>query len=481
MKRFLYFWIFSLIFFSIVSADIISINSGGDNNLIINPGSNIEGFFFDLGLISKLSDPLNVNLVSLDGSNKSNIDLSCSAFISDSSKTKVNVSVRWYKWDILNFSQNFSNNYVNGSTFSSVLGNGNLSSGNAWKCSVQFYSGSSFSDWVNSSVVEIYDPPVYVCGNGVCEPGETAASCPADCSVTPPTPPSGGGGGGGGDSPPGVVPSQKTFYLVPDFIPFKMDKGTYFKKELTIVNNGSSSFEIQNYVFGVSDFVFPESKNVLVYPGENVTLNLDIYISNRVYADVYVGYILFKSEDFEQQVRIILDVKDRGALFDIRTEVIKKYINPGGRVRAEVSMINMGELRNFDIEFIYKIVDFEGKEYTIKKEDFAINRTHTGIFYIDIPKDIPIGNYLFYTRILAPGNVTASSYDTFAVEIVSFFSWIIVILLLSLILFYVIWKLHYSKFNRPIIIFNKKREEQTKKAAVARKISRDSIEIPKLD
>jgi preprotein translocase subunit SecG len=44
MKKFLLF-ILIISIFSLVNADVISLNSGGDNNLIINSGGNIEGFF----------------------------------------------------------------------------------------------------------------------------------------------------------------------------------------------------------------------------------------------------------------------------------------------------------------------------------------------------------------------------------------------------------------------------------------------------
>jgi uncharacterized membrane protein len=46
MKKYILFILISFIFFiSFVSADVISVNSGGDNGMIINPDTYIEGFF----------------------------------------------------------------------------------------------------------------------------------------------------------------------------------------------------------------------------------------------------------------------------------------------------------------------------------------------------------------------------------------------------------------------------------------------------
>jgi len=46
MKKKILVLILVLIFFPIVNADVISLNSGGSGNIIINPYKNIEGFFF---------------------------------------------------------------------------------------------------------------------------------------------------------------------------------------------------------------------------------------------------------------------------------------------------------------------------------------------------------------------------------------------------------------------------------------------------
>ena len=156
-------FIFGIVFLlGIVSADIVSINSGGDNQLVINPGSGIEGFFFNVN-----DEPLDPNpvLVSVDGSNESNIDLNCSSFVHDSDSDFLNVTVHWYKDEVLNFTRSYDNDYSNGSMFFSILDSGNLTLGDVWKCEMRVYDEFDNSNWVESNnltIIDITNPLVYI-------------------------------------------------------------------------------------------------------------------------------------------------------------------------------------------------------------------------------------------------------------------------------------------------------------------------------
>jgi len=73
-KNFLFFSILLVLtFLSFVSGDVLSINSGGDNQLIINPDSYIEGFFF-----MENTPPVSSNVIlnSSSGFNTTNDNLS---------------------------------------------------------------------------------------------------------------------------------------------------------------------------------------------------------------------------------------------------------------------------------------------------------------------------------------------------------------------------------------------------------------------
>ena len=148
----------ALFLLAFVSADIISINSGGSDNIIINPARYIEGFFFSANHAP--NDPTNVNLISVDGTNQSNSNLNCSYFVSDVDSSYLNATIRWYKDGVLNLTQT-SNNLANATTDTSTLLSGNLTLGDNWYCSVRSYDGYKYSNWVNSNNLTIIDitPP----------------------------------------------------------------------------------------------------------------------------------------------------------------------------------------------------------------------------------------------------------------------------------------------------------------------------------
>ncbi len=102
------------------------------------------------------NNPEDVTLVSLNERNESDTDLNCSAFVSDSDDDDFTVDVRWYKDNISQFDQEFTSQN-NATTFWTLLDNGNLTLGDFWICSVRIYDGADFSNWVNSSYLEIID------------------------------------------------------------------------------------------------------------------------------------------------------------------------------------------------------------------------------------------------------------------------------------------------------------------------------------
>jgi hypothetical protein len=99
-----------------------------------------------------------VNINSTDGSNLTSQDLNCFSTLIDSDGDSMNVSVRWYKNDVLNLSYDYNNTYSNNSFFVSTLLGGNTSIVENWSCSLRVTDGIDFSSWTSSSNLTIVDP-----------------------------------------------------------------------------------------------------------------------------------------------------------------------------------------------------------------------------------------------------------------------------------------------------------------------------------
>lgn len=325
------------------------------------------------------------------------------------------------------------------------------------------------------------------CGDGTCDSGENYDNCPQDCEE-PYEPPS--SGGGGGDSDPTTNETEPPegvydFWIYPSLVEMRLRKGAYFREEIRVENNGSATLDITIVAGELDKYIFPDVRTIKLEPGQYRDIGFDVYISDSVNADVYLGKIHFMSTYVQKNADVVLQVREREALFDIRTTVIKKYINPGGRVRANISLINMGDLTNFDVNLEYMVLDFDRNEYTRKMEQFAINRTHSGTYFLELPKNISLGNYIFYSTV-SYKDINASSYDVFIVEIVSSFVWIVLIIaIFLLIIIIILWYRKRSeetkeKYNKVVDeIWKKKKKVKAPKDNEKAKISdEEDLELP---
>lgn len=260
----------------------------------------------------------------------------------------------------------------------------------------------------------------------------TGDSPPAEIPVTPPvTPPTGGGT---------TTTTVSSFNLDKGFVSLEMLKGKHYQEEIIITNDGTQDLAIEISITNLEKFIFPEETNFVLKKGEVKTIKFDIYLSEKETADVYLGKINFNSAAISKFVNIVLDVKDRVPLFDIKTTVLEKYVILGKEVLAKISVLNLGNLQNIDVELVSNIQDFDGNTYTSKKESFAVNESHTKEVFLKIPIDLKIGGYVFYSKV-SYGNISASSYDTFDViktKKIIFSQIILIFLILSIAVIIVI-------------------------------------------
>ncbi|MBS3087154.1 DUF2341 domain-containing protein, partial [Candidatus Pacearchaeota archaeon] len=132
--------------FGQVNYTVFANNSGGT---VVNRSGN----FTIVG--NSAPENMTLNLVSVDSLNLTTSDLNCSSVIIDSDGDSLNVTIRWYKNSVLNMSVDYNNSYVNGTVFSDILNSSNTSKGENWSCSLRVFDGVLWSEWENSSELEI--------------------------------------------------------------------------------------------------------------------------------------------------------------------------------------------------------------------------------------------------------------------------------------------------------------------------------------
>ena len=273
---------------------------------------------------------------------------------------------------------------------------------------------------------------------------------------------SGGGGAGGGGG--GVSTENKTnvtklynFSVSPNFLSFEMKPGDFFEKSILITNTGTQDLSIKFDFGGLKRFFSSSSNSVLVKSNSRENVFLKIHIPKTEKPDIYLGEITFSSRGITRKIDVIVHIKPlpKKPLFDLRTIVLRKYVNPGTSVPARISITNLKGYNNLNVSLFYAIKNFKNQIISSNSENFIMNKSISKEVSLKTHMNDKIGRYIFYSRV-SHLNETATSYDTFSIERISFVLWLLIflmVLIMIVIVGYLIWR------NRKLIFKNKKKSK----------------------
>ena len=249
------------------------------------------------------------------------------------------------------------------------------------------------------------------CGNGFCNNGETCSSCPDDCGVCVVPPIAGGGGGGGG----GAV-KARNFTINPNLIKVTLKQGESKREVLTIENgNRASRTNLSIDSEALKKYIIISEESFFLVAGESKKINVDFFVGEDAPPETYLGRIIVRSEDLTKAVNVILEIKEKMALFDIITKVQNSLVSPGKRVNANIKITNIGDLMDVNVTLYYAIKDFNNSVIIFREETLIVNKELGVIRGLNLSEDIPLGTYAFYSKIVYGKNLTASSSDVFEV------------------------------------------------------------------
>jgi hypothetical protein len=125
----------------------------------------VNGSWFNSSSVSIQNSPPNTptpTLTSTSTNNSLNDNLTCTTVIADLDADKMNVTINWTRngaWNRTIQDTNNTNSYANGSTYTFLLGSGNLSINDVWSCQIQLFDGTNYSTWGSSSNLSIMNNP----------------------------------------------------------------------------------------------------------------------------------------------------------------------------------------------------------------------------------------------------------------------------------------------------------------------------------
>ncbi|MBI2550473.1 hypothetical protein HYV83_04820 [Candidatus Woesearchaeota archaeon] len=269
------------------------------------------------------------------------------------------------------------------------------------------------------------------CGTTTSKPSESAT-----CETGAP-PAAGGGGGGGGSGgnatlaaakKPGVVlPSEKkaaaekTLEVSPaarELLKLFIKPGEFKKTSFSIKNSGGKRLGLNIRSEGLASFLTLATSYAELEPGDSTSIELLLLVDKQTQPGTYSGKIVVSTKETEELiVNVLLDVAPLKTLFDTLVNVNQKTksIQPGDSVIADLAIFNLLGAGKFDVRVIYGIKDFTDKLITSRQQTIAVE-TRAGLAAVlELPKDLPPGQYYMFAVVQLEGTTVGVGSDTFNV------------------------------------------------------------------
>lgn len=260
--------------------------------------------------------------------------------------------------------------------------------------------------------------------------------------TTPPTTttPSGGGGGGSGTT------SIADFSLDRNLIKVLVKQGESKREILKFKNLGSQIFDVEIEFEELEKFIVLSEDSFILESRESKEIFLDIFSGEKEIPGVYTGNIIVEDKDrqLKKIINVIIEVQEKKPLFDVFVDVAYKKVLPGETIKADIDLINMGDLEGFDVVLYTAVKDFNDQVITFREESIAINKKLSLSRKLDLPEEVPYGDYVFYAKV-SYEEITAFGSDSFQVVESRFDITVllmVIIILLLLIITYLLFKRH---------------------------------------
>lgn len=234
-------------------------------------------------------------------------------------------------------------------------------------------------------------------------------------------------GGGGSDSSAikkatTINESKKTedFRIEPKQIKLSLKKGETKTETISIKNLQKEEISIE--------LDFEELKDLIILPTgatkETYTLkakeelNLQLIFLTDKEPDLYTKALKIKSKDTQKEIPIILEIESEQPLFDVKTTLIKNYINilKERELLAEINLFNLGSTEGrFDVLVSYEIRNLKGETLSKEQETLTIETQTSFVKSLNIPETTEPGEYILYVHARSQDTVGSSS-TTFTIN-----------------------------------------------------------------
>jgi hypothetical protein len=272
----------------------------------------------------------------------------------------------------------------------------------------------------------------------------------------------------------GAVIEESNITINKDLIKVTIKQGETQREIIKLENTGNKTLNLTITPETMGRFMVISETAFVLEPGEKKEIIIDIFAKEDEPPEAHTGRILIKDEgEIEKIINVIIEIKEKKALFDLQTQVLTKEVEAGDDVEANIKMTNLGDLKNIDIHLYYSIKDFQGNTLAFREESLAINDELEIKRELKIPQSAPYGAYVFYSKI-SYENITASSADNFMVveKEINYLNLILLIIGIILILILIIYELNKLRPHKRGI---KRKKPLYKQKTISKKSKRKPV------
>ncbi|MFH1456435.1 MAG: Ig-like domain-containing protein, partial [archaeon] len=208
----------------------------------------------------------------------------------------------------------------------------------------------------------------------------------------------------------GAAIEKLNFSITPSLIQKDLFHSETIQDSFLIENEGNKEIEIEIYVEGLDNLLILENQTLILHSKEKIEISLVFYAPSFKEIGVYIGKIKVN----DKELTVILEIKERRALFDIKLIIDEDYkiAGLGEEVPVKISLSNLGTLMPVDVELVYQIRDLNNTILVSQTETFAIEKEKKLKRKLKIGENFDLGKYLFYAQ-LNYDNQTAASSEIF--------------------------------------------------------------------
>lgn len=269
------------------------------------------------------------------------------------------------------------------------------------------------------------------------------------------SPPISSGGGGAGGGVGGGV-SLSNFEINPKFITTTIFRQEGKSFDISITNIGTEKLNISLDIENLTDVAILNEKHFILEPGKLRIVNLYLYALSEAKPGVYFGKIIVSDGFIEKYISVVLEIKDKKALFDFKVSIPQKYksVYPGDNVNFLANILNVGLYGTaVDVDVYFYIMDLNKLTlYKSSKEVIAVEKNVSVERILNVPLTTVQGTYLVFGE-MKYANITITTYDTFNVMErkyvkISYIFLILIVIVLILIILFLLYKRRKDRRER---------------------------------